>query len=141
QVVCARILLHRSAAGFQLAAARAPRRRGRQGDDLGDGDGCARTSHRGVELTVAKRVRLRKIVLMFHLFLGLTAALVVVVIGLTGAALAFNNEYGRWTHRDYFGVKATGAPVGHDAVVAKIEAEFAPSQVESINFHFDDEYV
>jgi len=89
----------------------------------------------------ALRARVRKIVLTIHLILGLTAGLVIVVIGLTGAALAFNNDYGRWTNRAYFGVESSGAPIGHDAVIAKIETEYAPSKVESINLHFDDEYV
>lgn len=90
---------------------------------------------------MAQRIRFRKIILTFHLFLGLTSGLIIVVIGLTGAALAFNNDYGRWTHRDYFGVKATSTPIGYDAVVAKIESEYAPSRVESINLLWNDEYV
>lgn len=90
---------------------------------------------------MAKRFRIRKIILTIHLILGLTAGPVIIVIGLTGAALAFNNDYGRWTNRAYFSVKSSGTPIGHDAVIAKIEADYAPSKVESINFHFDDEYV
>ncbi len=87
-----------------------------------------------------KRARIRKAVLWIHLVLGLSSALVVIVIGLTGAVLAFNNYYGRWTHSSFFGVKSTGTPIGHDAVVAKMEAEYAPSKVESVNLLFDDEY-
>lgn len=87
------------------------------------------------------RTRLRKVILTIHLILGLTAGPVIVVIGLTGAALAFNNDYGRWTNRAYFSVESSGTPIGHDAVIAKIESEYAPSKVESINLHFDDEYV
>lgn len=90
---------------------------------------------------MAKRIRLRKIILTIHLILGLTAGLIIIVIGLTGAALAFNNDYGRWIHSDYFGVEATGDPIGYDAVVAKIESEYAPSRVESINLLWNDEYV
>ncbi len=87
------------------------------------------------------RGRIRRAVLWFHLALGLTSGLIIVVIGLTGAILAFNNDYVRWTHPGYFGVKTSGTPIGLDAVVAKIEQEYAPSRVESINLLWKGDYV
>ena len=87
------------------------------------------------------RSRIRRAVLWFHLILGLTSGLIVIVIGVTGAILAFSNDYVRLTHPRYFGVEATGSPIGIDAVVAKIEKEYAPSRVESINLLWDGDYV
>jgi uncharacterized iron-regulated membrane protein len=70
----------------------------------------------------------------------LSAALVLIVIGITGAALAFRDDYVRWSNVSFFGVKPSGQPMSQDAIVAKIEAEYAPSRVESINIIWPDEY-
>lgn len=88
-----------------------------------------------------KRGWVRRTVLRVHLVLGLTAGLIVIVIALTGAVLAFSNDYVRWTHPSYFNAKVSGDRMGFDAVVAKIEQEYAPSRVESINLLWDDDYV
>jgi len=68
-----------------------------------------------------------------HLLAGLPAALVLIVIGLTGAALAFRDDYVRWANASFFSGESLGPAMGHDALVAKVEAEYAPSRVESIN--------
>lgn len=88
-----------------------------------------------------KRARIRRAVLWFHLVLGRTSGLIIVVISVTGAILAFNNDYVRWTHPNYFGAETAGTPLGLDAVLAQIESEYAPSRVESINLLWAGDYV
>ncbi len=87
-----------------------------------------------------KRGWVRRTILRIHLVLGLSAGLIAIVIALSGAVLAFSNDYGRLTHRQYFRVTATGDRMGFDAIVARIEAEYAPSRVESINLLWDNGY-
>lgn len=75
---------------------------------------------------------MRRLILTTHLYLGLTAGLVLVVIGLTGSIIAFEADIPRWLHRDLFYVTPESHALSEDALVRIVEERFAPARVTAV---------
>ena len=62
---------------------------------------------------------MRRILVKIHLWLGLAAALFLVILGLTGSVIAFEDDIVHWTHPGLFYVK-TGAHTLPDQELIRI---------------------
>ena len=75
---------------------------------------------------------MRKLILTVHLVLGISSALFVIVLGLSGAVMAFENDYDRWFSPKLWYVKPTGAPMSQQALLDIVNAKFAPNKVTNV---------
>ena len=75
---------------------------------------------------------MRRLILTTHLYLGVTAGLVLVVIGLTGSIIAFEADIPRWLHRDLFYVAPAPHALPEETLVRTVEARFAPARVTAV---------
>src|SRR5215831_5854976 len=77
-------------------------------------------------------VSARTVFLKIHLYLGLVAALVLAILSLTGAFMAWEHDIERWTHPKlwYANVGSTRLPEGELIRIA--EQAYAPAHVTSI---------
>ena len=71
----------------------------------------------------------RRILLKIHLYLGLTAGAFLIVLGLTGAIIAFEGEIPHWLHPGLFSVQPGPAPLPEQDLVRLVEQRFAPARV------------
>jgi len=74
----------------------------------------------------------RKVILYCHLYLGLIGAVFVVVLGLTGAAIAFEDRYDEWLHPTVWRVTPQGERLKQQQLVELIEQRFRPARVEEL---------
>src|SRR5690349_7691240 len=65
---------------------------------------------------------LRNIFFQIHWLLGITAGTVLIVVGLTGAILAFEPEISRVMNPDVVRVTPQGAPLAPEALLERIQA-------------------
>ncbi|HVW87496.1 MAG TPA: PepSY-associated TM helix domain-containing protein [Bryobacteraceae bacterium] len=77
---------------------------------------------------------LRKAVLKVHLYLGVSAAFFLIVLGLTGSVMAFENDIPHWLHRDLWYVKAGPRVVPEQDLIRAAETRCAPARVTGILF-------
>jgi uncharacterized iron-regulated membrane protein len=75
----------------------------------------------------------RRVLFKVHLYGGLAAALFLVVAGVTGAMLAFEADYDRWTHPSLWNATTRDSRVSEEALLEQVEARFAPARVEQIS--------
>jgi uncharacterized iron-regulated membrane protein len=75
---------------------------------------------------------LRKWVLRIHLWVGLAAALFLIVMGLSGCIIAFENDYDHWFHPGLWYVTPQPQRVGQQALVGIVQQKFAPAKVTDI---------
>src|SRR5437879_13111043 len=76
----------------------------------------------------------RGIFLKLHLYLGLTAALFLVILGLTGSVIAFETDIPQWLHPDLFHVEPAAHTLPEQELVKRAEQRFAPARVNSVQF-------
>jgi uncharacterized iron-regulated membrane protein len=76
---------------------------------------------------------LRKILLNIHLVLGLTAAALLVVLGLTGSILAFGDSYDRWLNPSLWRVAPQGRPLTESSLRSTVEDAFPDDRVRTID--------
>ena len=69
---------------------------------------------------------MRRLIFNLHLYVGLAAAAFLVVAGVTGSFLAFENDYDRWLHPSLWSVTAATAPLPEQKLVDAVAAQFAP---------------
>lgn len=73
-----------------------------------------------------------KLILKIHLYLGLTAALFLLVLGVTGSIMAFEADIDHWVHpRDWY-VTPAGRPLSEADLIAAVERQVAPARVRMI---------
>lgn len=75
---------------------------------------------------------MRKVLLSFHLYLGLLSALFLVVLGLTGSIIAFESDIDHWVHPRFWYVSAGGQSLPEGDLVAAVERKFTPARVAGI---------
>src|SRR5215813_12461443 len=73
-----------------------------------------------------------KIVLKIHLYLGLLAALFLIILGLTGSIIAFEGDIDHWLHPSVWYVQDTGRNLPEGQLIAGVERQFAPARVRAI---------
>ncbi len=74
----------------------------------------------------------RKVLLTCHLYLGLTAGLVLVVLGLTGSVIAFEGDIPHWLHPRLFYVTPSPQPVREQELIRIVEQQFAPARAAGV---------
>lgn len=75
---------------------------------------------------------LRKIILKVHLYLGLTAALFLLVLGLTGSIMAFEGDIDHWIHPHAWYVAPGNQQLPETGLIANVERQVAPARVSMI---------
>lgn len=74
----------------------------------------------------------RKVLLQVHLCLGLAAGLFLVVLGLTGSIIAFENDIDHWLHPRLWYVHDTGRALAEGDLIAGVERQVAPARVNAV---------
>src|SRR5580693_10071101 len=74
----------------------------------------------------------RTALLKIHLYLGLAAAIFLVILGLTGSIMAFEGDIDHWLHPGLWYVKAGARVLPEGEVLAKVEQQFAPARVGGV---------
>ncbi|WP_447980420.1 PepSY-associated TM helix domain-containing protein [Candidatus Nitrospira bockiana] len=77
----------------------------------------------------------RKLLLVLHRWLGLLVSAVVIVIGLTGAALVFETEIDEALHPELWRVVPGGVPLSLDALLDAVHAAYPSERLEWIELH------
>jgi uncharacterized iron-regulated membrane protein len=77
---------------------------------------------------------MRGLLLKTHLYLGLVAALFLIVLGLTGSVIAFESDIPHWLHRDLFYVETKPRALPESALVMAAEQRFPKRKVLSVQF-------
>ena len=75
----------------------------------------------------------RRAVLKVHLWLGIAAAIFLVILGVTGSVTAFENDIDHWIHRDLFYVSAGGRVLPDTELIRVVQERFAPARVTGIH--------
>jgi uncharacterized iron-regulated membrane protein len=76
---------------------------------------------------------LRKIVLKTHLYLGLAAAVFLVILGLTGSVMAFEGDIDRWLHPGIWYVKTGPRTLPEQELIRMAQERFAPVRVRAVH--------
>src|SRR5213593_4045720 len=71
----------------------------------------------------------RKLLLKIHLYLALGAAVFLVILGLTGAIIAFEEDIERWLHPHLHRLTGAGQPLPEGELIAKVNRQIAPARV------------
>jgi uncharacterized iron-regulated membrane protein len=75
---------------------------------------------------------MHKIVLKIHLYLGLVAALFLIVLGLTGSIIAFEGDIDHWLHPSFWYVQDSGKSLPEGELIAGVERQYAQAKVRAI---------
>ena len=75
---------------------------------------------------------LRKLILKVHLYLGLTAALFLLLLGLTGSIMAFEGDIDHWVHPHAWYVTPGDHPLSETDLIAKVEQQAFPARVSIV---------
>src|SRR5438105_2016578 len=76
----------------------------------------------------------RNAVLTVHLYLGLASAVFLVILGLTGAIIAFEGDVDHWLHPRLWYVEAKPAMLPEQQLIDEVEKRFVPSRVSTVQF-------
>lgn len=76
---------------------------------------------------------IRKILLQIHLYLGLTGAIFLVILGLTGSVMAFEGDIDHWLNPGQWYVKTASRTLPEQELIWKVEKQFAPARVRAIH--------
>lgn len=74
----------------------------------------------------------RKVFLKIHLYAGMAAGTVLVVLGLTGSVMAFEGDLDRWLHPSIWHVAAGDSVLPESALIEEIERQIAPARVAAV---------
>lgn len=75
---------------------------------------------------------MRSLVLKVHLYLGLIAALFLLILGVTGAVMAFEHDIERWVHPRLWRASIGTQLIDEDRLVAIAESTFSNARVTAI---------
>lgn len=75
---------------------------------------------------------MRKWILKVHPWVGLVSAVFVVVMGLSGAIIAFENDYDDWLHPSLWHVTPQPQRISQQTLADMVEQEFAPAKLQAI---------
>jgi uncharacterized iron-regulated membrane protein len=74
----------------------------------------------------------RKWILKIHLWVGLASAVFVIVLGLSGAIIAFENDYDHWFHPSIWYVTPQPQRLTQEALLDAVQQKYAPAKVAAI---------
>ena len=75
----------------------------------------------------------RSILLKVHLWLGVVGSIFLVVLGLTGSVMAFENDIDHWLHPSLYYVQVRLQRVQDAELIHLVERRFAPARVVSLH--------
>ena len=75
----------------------------------------------------------RTVVLKIHLWLGIVAAIFLVILGLTGSVTAFENDIDHWLHRDLYYVQVRPKVLPEAELIRTVQKQFAPARVAVVH--------
>jgi len=75
---------------------------------------------------------LRNLLLKAHLYLGLVAAIFLVILGLTGAIMAFEGDIDHWMHPSLWYVKTAPATMPEADLIRTVQERLAPARVAAV---------
>jgi len=75
---------------------------------------------------------MRKFILTVHLVLGISSALFVIVLGLSGAVMAFENDYDHWFNPELWYVRPTGTLMSQQALLDIANRAVAPLKISAV---------
>jgi len=74
----------------------------------------------------------RRIIIKVHLYLGLTAALFLLLLGLTGSIMAFEGDIDHWVHWHDWYVTPGDHTLSEDNLIANVERQVSPARVSMV---------
>src|SRR5205809_6277935 len=77
-------------------------------------------------------MRVRAVLLKVHLYMGLVGAIFLVILGLTGSVMAFENDIDHWLHPALFYVMPGPRALPEQALIRAAEQRFAPARAASV---------
>src|SRR5690349_15643388 len=84
------------------------------------------------------RSMFRKVLFQLHWLLGITAGIVIAIVGVTGAALSFEHELLTLMNRGVVTVEArSAAPLPVHELLARVQSNNAEKQIQNINVFSD----
>ena len=72
---------------------------------------------------------MRKFILTVHLVLGISSAIFVLVLGLSGAVIAFENDYDHWFSPKLWYVRPSGVPMSQQSLLEVAQKAAAPLKI------------
>jgi uncharacterized iron-regulated membrane protein len=77
--------------------------------------------------------RMRPVLLKLHLWIGVSAAIFLVLLGVTGSIIAFEGDIDHWLHFSMWHVKTGAAPLPESALILAVEQRYAPAHVAAVH--------
>lgn len=77
-------------------------------------------------------IGVRNLILKVHLYFGLVAAIFLVVLGLTGAIMAFEGDIDHWMHPSLWYVNTGARPLLEADLIHAAQERFAPARVAAV---------
>src|SRR5258708_4121452 len=81
---------------------------------------------------------MRRVLLKFHLFLGVSGGVFLVILGLTGSVIAFENDLDHWLHPGLWYVGRGPRTMPAQDLIDRVNGSHAPAHVMAVQ-HFRDE--
>ena len=75
----------------------------------------------------------RKFLITVHLYLGLTSAIFLVILGLSGSIMAFEGDIDHWLHPGLWYVATSALTLPEQELIAKMQERFAPARVAAVH--------
>lgn len=81
-----------------------------------------------------KKWTFRFALLKLHLYLGLVSGLFLIILGVTGAIIGFEQEIPRWLHPSLWYVKPASQTLPEEQLIQNVNQRFAPARARAITF-------
>ena len=75
----------------------------------------------------------RAVVLKIHLWLGVSAAIFLAILGLTGSIIAFENDIDHWLHPSLYYVQVGPQALPEADLIQAVQQRFAPARVAAVH--------
>src|SRR5579863_5228251 len=75
---------------------------------------------------------MRKAILKIHLWLGLTGAVFLVILGVTGSIIAFEGDIDHWLHPGIWYVTPGPRKLPEADLIRNVEQRYAPARVAAV---------
>ena len=79
----------------------------------------------------------RAVLLRLHLWIGVAAAIFLIILGTTGSIIAFENDIDHWLHPRLWYVKPADTNLPESALIRSAEQRYAPARVAAIHIFRD----
>lgn len=88
--------------------------------------------HEGCEWEGEPPMTMRAIILKIHLYLGVGAAIFLVILGVTGSIIAFEENAELWLNPHLHYVQPAGQPLAEGELIQRVNRAIAPAEVVSV---------